>query len=343
MSTSYDCNHKDSTTNTNYDDGVCEVNDMLKNMNTADEDMPACANCGKEGANNTCNKCQMVMYCNAACKKKHRTKHKKQCERRVAELRDEQLFKDHPTPEECPICLLPLPSIDQTIFKSCCGKTICKGCILEMIKSDFHRELQKGRNREECERRVAELQLCPFCRMPVPIDNYEEGRRTLKLVESGNGKAISVLGQCYSDGSWGMPLNFTKANELYLKAGKLGCGGGHYNLGVSYLYGRGVDEDRKKAKYYFELAAINGYKEARQALVVLENDAGNYDRASKHSIIAARAGYKDSLEKVKTMYMKGLVSKDEYADTLRMYKKRQDEMKSDAREESAKSNILRGR
>ena len=41
---------------------------------------------------NTCNKCKMVKYCNAACKKKHRTKHKKKCERRVAELHDEQLY-----------------------------------------------------------------------------------------------------------------------------------------------------------------------------------------------------------------------------------------------------------
>ena len=43
-----------------------------------------CANCGKESNSsdmNTCNKCKSVKYCNAACKKKHRQKHKKQCER----------------------------------------------------------------------------------------------------------------------------------------------------------------------------------------------------------------------------------------------------------------------
>ena len=33
------------------------------------------------------------------CKKKHRHKHKKQCERRVAELHDEVLFKQPPPPE----------------------------------------------------------------------------------------------------------------------------------------------------------------------------------------------------------------------------------------------------
>ena len=61
----------------------------------------ACAQCGKEGGNlNTCNKCNMVKYCNAACKKKHRSKHKKACERRVAELHDEALFKEHPPRED---------------------------------------------------------------------------------------------------------------------------------------------------------------------------------------------------------------------------------------------------
>ena len=37
---------------------------------------------------------QLVKYCNAACKKKHRKKHKKACERRVAEMHDEKLFKE---------------------------------------------------------------------------------------------------------------------------------------------------------------------------------------------------------------------------------------------------------
>ena len=71
-----------------------------------------CANCGKEGdvdTMNTCNKCDLVKYCNAACKKKHRHKHKKKCEKRAAELYDEKLFKEPPSREECPICFLPLP------------------------------------------------------------------------------------------------------------------------------------------------------------------------------------------------------------------------------------------
>lgn len=113
-------------------DDVFEVIGKLHKMSTSDNnDVSVCANCGKEGddVNNICNKCKMVMYCNAACKKKHRSKHKKQCERRVAELHDKELFKQPPPDEDCPICFLRMPILyTGWTYKSCCGKRICSGC-----------------------------------------------------------------------------------------------------------------------------------------------------------------------------------------------------------------------
>ena len=58
------------------------VNNIIEDFNSVaiQDDMSMCASCGKEGNSddmNTCNKCQSVKYCNAACKKKHRSKHKK--------------------------------------------------------------------------------------------------------------------------------------------------------------------------------------------------------------------------------------------------------------------------
>jgi len=86
-----ECTSREQTNVDNITEGITCV--------AIQKDMTACANCGKEGNSsdmNTCNKCKMVKYCNAACKKKHRSKHKKACERKVAELHDEKLFKDHP-------------------------------------------------------------------------------------------------------------------------------------------------------------------------------------------------------------------------------------------------------
>ena len=61
----------------------------------------------------------------------------------------------------------------------------------------------------------------------------------------------------------------------------------------------------------------------------------------KHFILAARAGDKDSLDVVKKRFMEGFVTKDEYANTLRAYQSRQDEMKSDERDK-ARAHINNG-
>ena len=123
----------------------------------------------------------------------------------------------------------------------------------------------------------------------------------------------------------GMPQDYQKANELYLEGGELG-----YALGN----GRGVEVDQKKAKYYYELAAMCGHIKARHNLGCSERQAGNLHRAIKHMIMAAKAGDEVSLNTVKHCFMQGIVKKDEYANTLRAHQQRKDEMKSDARDKA---------
>ena len=53
-----------------------EENEVTDNNNINTTTILLCAKCGKEGGEdsmNTCNKCDLVVYCNAACKKKHRS------------------------------------------------------------------------------------------------------------------------------------------------------------------------------------------------------------------------------------------------------------------------------
>jgi len=289
-------------------------------------DTSTCASCGKEGNSddmNICNKCKSVKYCNAACKKKHRKKHKKACERRVAELYDEKLFKEI-EPEECPLCLLPLP-LDgrQVTFESCCGKRICDGCIYSMKMSEGGADL------------------CAFCRTPNATTLDEHVKRTKSLTNKGNAEAYVQLAGHYADGVYGLPQDWNKAHELYLKAGELGCAAGYFNLGTAYRDGiRGVESDKKKAKHYYELAAIGGDIHARHNLAGIEGQAGNYDRAKKHLLIAARAGSEKSLDAVKEGFTKELMTKDEYANTLRAYHERQKEMRSDARDKAAAADMF---
>ena len=260
----------------------------------------------------------MVKYCNAACKKKHRSKHKKACEKRVGEIRDKELFKEHPPNEDCPICFLPLPHAEgQIAFQSCCGKVICFGCIYVMMGT-------KG----------GKIGLCAFCRTPSATSDEKEIQRLKRLMEANNEDAFYALAGYYATGDYGMPQDRSKANELCLRAGELGCAVAYHNLGNSYLNGGGVRVDKKRAKYYYELAAMNGSVLARHKLGIEEFEAGNYDRAMKHFMLSAKSGLKRSLDSVKTGFMRGYVAKDEYANTLRAYQQRHDEMKSEDRDKA---------
>jgi len=285
-----------------------------------------CANCGKSEEENvnlkSCNACHMVKYCNRECQVAHRPQHKKACKKRAAELYDEKLFKEVER-EECPICLIPLINGNQTeSFMACCGKMICIGCIYAMATSE-------GKD------------LCAFCRTP-PTDSDEENiKRLNKLIDKGNAGAFNMLAACYIFGTHGMPQDQQKANELFLKAGELGSAEGYYNLGIAYDRGRGVEMDTKKAKHYYELAAMNGSTQARSDLGFIEGQTGNPQRALKHWVIAAKAGDEKALEGVKGGFMAGFVTRDEYDDILRAYQEIQDEMKSDTREKAEASDMFR--
>ena len=165
--------------------------------------------------------------------------------------------------------------------------------------------------------------------------NKEEIERIQKLITSGNADAFYTFAGYYNNGGHGLQQDMAKANELWLKAGELGCAEAYSRLGYSFSNGRGMEIDKKKAKHYYKLAAMKGDLDARHNLGVLERKAGNMDRAYKHMIIAARAGHTESLDKVKIGFMDRDVTKEEYESTLRAYQKSVDEMKSEARDKVA--------
>ena len=169
----------------------------------------------------------------------------------------------------------------------------------------------------------------------MPSSDEERINGIKKLMRKGNGGAFHQLGSCYIGGDLGLQQDREKANELWLKAGELGCAEAYHNLGNSYYHGRGVETDLKKAQHYWELAAMCGDLKARHNLAYAECEAGNDDRAFKHYIIAAKAGTKESLAYVEMGFKNGFVTKDEYASTLRAYHERHTEMKSDERDKAA--------
>ena len=293
-----------------------KIEDLISNNENG---VSTCANCGKEGSNlNICNKCKEATYCNAACKKKHRSKHKKECERRVAELHDEALFKEPPNEfGDCSICFIRLPVMDSgRRYMECCGKEICTGCEYADVYDN--------------QGNIIADEKCPFCRTPMPTSVEEDIKRLKKRMELGDPNAFYMMGNTYDEGD-GVPQDSAKAIECWRKAGKVG----YNNIGAAYYNGEGVERDKKMAHHYYEQAAMEGVVTARRNLGVSEKNAGNYERALKHHIIAVRGGDTDSVKAIQHMYKNGHVTKDHYANALRSHQAYVNEIKSVQRDKAA--------
>ena len=330
MSTSDNC--KDGASKSKSDD-VCEVNNNLHNMslNNIDVVVSVCANCGKEGANNICNKCKQVRYCNAVCKKVHKKKHKKDCEEHqrlaaecAAKLHDEKLFKQPPQSEDCPICFLRLPLLDSgSQYMSCCGKTICSGCSYAPVYDNQGNEVDNEKQNE-----------CAFCRAVAP-KLEETVKMIMKRVEANDPIAIFNLGFYYRNGTYGFPQDYEKALEHWHRAAELGSAEAYTNIGYAFIHGEGVEVDKKKAVHYWELAAIGGVVTARFNLGAHEENAGNMDRALKHYMISAKSGHSKSLGFIKDLYLDGHATKEDYTKALQLYQTYLAEIKSDQRDQAA--------
>ena len=311
------------------DKNITCIDDDINNLHiTRTEDVDVCASCGKEGSDlNICNKCKAVKYCNAACKKKHRTKHKKKCERRVADLHDTELFKQPPQKEDCPICMLPLPTLHTGHkYYACCGKKVCSGCVYAPIYDNLGNIIGTGKNK------------CPFCRTPTPTSDKEMIEMYKKRVEASDAHAMFNLGYFYSEGVFGLPQDNSKALELYHRAGELGNAGAYHNIGTVYYDGRGVERDNTKADHYYELAAMRGNVSARYNLGCDEVRAGNWDRAVKHWLISAGDGHNNSVKGIQLLYKEGYATKEDYSKALQAYQSYLDEIKSKQRDAAAAAN-----
>ena len=288
---------------------------------TNDNHVFNCANCGKGEDESVslknCVACKMVKYCGRDCQKSHRSQHKKECRKRAAELHDEELFKQPPLPEDCPICFERSPTLHlRKTYMSCCGKIVCSGCIHAFVLT-------------------GDGDKCPFCRIPAPTSDEEIIKRTMKRVDA---QAIHNRALCYSEGKRGVPRDQAKALELWHRAGELGCASLYLEIGYAYFNARGVEMDEKKAIHYWELGAIAGNDRARHGLGLFEERSGNNGRALKHYMIAVRDGSDSSLKRIKRFYMNGIATKDDYAKALRSHQAYLDEVRSDQRDAAAASD-----
>ena len=241
------------------------------------------------------------------------------CKKRLAELRDDNLFTqpDESYMGECSICCLPL-SLDpkKSILMSCCSKIICLGCDY----ANQNREVEAGLQ-----------QRCEFCREPMPKSDEEINKRIMKRIKENNDPvAMWQMGKkhYYCEGYNETVLKY------FTRAAELGDTGAHFSLSIIYRKGESVEKDMKKGVYQSEEAAIGGHAKARHNLGIHEAYSGNFERAKKHWIIGANLGDSRSLQELRKLYANGHASKEDYAGALRAYQAAVDETKSAEREKA---------
>lgn len=278
-------------------------------MSTAVDTLSKCAGCRNGGVNlKSCSACKLVKYCSVECQKANRSRHKKECRARAAELYDEKLFAPPPPNKVCPICVLPLPLLDENQFyQSCCGKTLCSGC---------------------ARTRVMQEQKCPCCNVPNFRSEEEKVAAIKARVEAGDVSAMNILGGYYQDGHI-VPQSTREAIELWKSAGKLG-GAGSYNMLANHYFN---EKDMKKAIHYWELGAMGGHVFSRDSLGMIEESVNNnFKRAIMNYKISAACGCDESMERIKIFFKDKLVTKEDYRKALCAHKEARDGMKSEQRD-----------
>ena len=156
-----------------------------------------------------------------------------------------------------------------------------------------------------------------------------------KRVEADDANAMHNLACYYRDAEMGLPQDYGKALELWLRGAELENKESQCSIADAYRQGQGVERDMGKAKHYWELAAVGGDVVSRYNLGMLEASIGSLDRAMKHFMISAGAGCDDSLNQIREYFMHGAATKDDFEKALRAHKEAADEMKSDQRAAAA--------
>ncbi|EJK72892.1 hypothetical protein THAOC_05531 [Thalassiosira oceanica] len=232
---------------------------------------------------------------------------------------EELMGSGHELPEghTCPLCCLPieLPLPKHSFLKTCCMKTLCRGCLLASCQHGM-------------------LETCPFCR--TSFQNMDAAALPLvqKRVDAKDPVATEYLAQAYYNGSYGLQQDTSLAIELWTEAARLGDLDAHCMLGYRYYKGERVKQDVARGIRNWQQAAIQGHPESRHALGIHEYSNGNHELAVQHWMISAKMGLELSLNEIKLMFMKGYATEAQYAEALRGYQTALEEARSPQREEA---------
>jgi hypothetical protein len=129
--------------------------------------------------------------------------------------------------------MLPLPlEGEQSMYESCCGKIVCRGCTVATKRAAIDKSLlenmthsQPSANMELIEFQLTAMQdaPCAFCRSERPLNLKENVKRLQVRIDRFNDPvAMNQLGGYLIDGVGGLKQNKKKAMKLYKRSYDLG-------------------------------------------------------------------------------------------------------------------------
>jgi TPR repeat protein len=201
-------------------------------------------------------------------------------------------------------------------YYSCCGKSICEGCVHSFNESENYDNI------------------CPFCNSDLGSKTDEDKiEEHMKRIEANDSGAMYLMAGYYYHGLRGVQQDQDRAMQLYARAADLGLSKAHLNMGNKHFEGG----DIKKAKFHFEAAAMAGHHEARYNLGLMDVECHKIDRAVKHWTIAASAGEYKAMDALRKYFVAGFVGRDSIDATLAAYNNSCVEMRSKARDASIRT------
>jgi TPR repeat protein len=106
-------------------------------------------------------------------------------------------------------------------YYTCCGKSICGGCI-QTFSMNWKPEV---------------MEKCPLCNTQIDfISNADKIEKMMRRINSNDAATMDALGTCYDRGGLGLQQDESRAVDLRIRAAELGCTSSHYNLGMFYFY-----------------------------------------------------------------------------------------------------------
>ena len=166
---------------------------------------------------------------------------------------DDPLFQNDPPREECPLCCLPMPFSTGQAYLTCCGKSVCSGCIYAHVSAMETSNTPRS---------------CGFCRTPVSFSDKTEIQRLKNRMDAGDAEAFHFMACNYSDGARGLSQNEDKAMELWGRAAELGSLRAHSSLAYKFMYS---EQNAMKGMYHYAKAAMGGDESSRHVLGILDD------------------------------------------------------------------------